>query len=193
MAGHRKQVRHFHEPGHFHEFTFSTYQRRPLLTDDSRLKHLSRCIDAAGTEVRINLLAFVFMPEHVHLLTFPLDPNPDLGLYLARIKQPFSKEIKRRLVESHSPLVAQLIVRERPGKTCFRFWQEGPGYDRNLNEPATIRSSLDYIHNNPVKRKLCGRAIEWNWSSARYYLGEPPKQQMPELPFIHGLPAGTLD
>lgn len=133
------------------------------------------------------------MPEHVHLLTFPLDPDPNLGLYLARIKQPFSKQIKQLLIAHHSSLVRRLTVRERPGKYCFRFWQEGPGYDRNLNEPTAIHSSLDYIHNNPVKRNLCGRAIEWKWSSARYYLSEPPRQQFPELPFVHGLPAGTLD
>jgi len=193
MTGHRKRIRHFHEPGHFHEFTFSTYQRRPLLTNDVWREKLSRCLDAAGEDVRINLVAFAFMPEHVHLLTFPLETEPDLGLYLARIKQPFSKQIKELLIVNDSPLVSQLTVQERPGKRCFRFWQEGPGYDRNLIEPATIRSSLDYIHSNPVERSLCRRAIDWKWSSARYYLAEPPKQQFPELPFVHGLPAGTFD
>lgn len=193
MSVHRKRIRHFHELGHFHEFTFSTYQRRPLLTSDTWREKLSRCVDSAGEEVRINLVAFVFMPEHVHLLTFPLDPDPDLGLYLARIKQPFSKQIKQLLVAQDSTLVEELTVQERPGKRCFRFWQEGPGYDRNLNEVATIRSSLDYIHNNPVKHDLCQRAVDWKWSSARYYLAEPPKQQIAELPFVHGLPVGTFD
>lgn len=31
---HRKRVRHFDEPGHVHELTFSCYQRRQLLVDD---------------------------------------------------------------------------------------------------------------------------------------------------------------
>ncbi len=31
---HRKRVRHFDEPGHVHELTFSCYERRPLLVDD---------------------------------------------------------------------------------------------------------------------------------------------------------------
>jgi putative transposase len=145
-----------------------------LLTNDEWRQKLSRCIDAAGEETRISLVAFVYMPEHVHLLSYPLDPQPNLGLYLARIKQPFSKQIREILVARRSRLLQQLTVRERPGKTCFRFWQEGPGHDRNLFTPDAIRASIDYMHNNPVERDLCRRAIDWMWSSARYYLGEPP-------------------
>jgi hypothetical protein len=51
---------------------------------------------------------------------------------------------------------------------------------------------LEYIHNNPVSRGLCRRAVDWKWSSARYYLDVPPRQQRPKLPVIHGLPEGTI-
>ncbi|MDA0590521.1 MAG: hypothetical protein O2820_21470 [Planctomycetota bacterium] len=56
--------------------------------------------------------------------------------------------------------------------SCFRFWQEGPGFDRNLFGPEAITASMDYIHLNPVKRGLCEKATDWKWSSARFYLGE---------------------
>ena len=136
----------------------------------------------------MQLVGFVFMPEHVHLLVFPLDKEPNIGRYLARIKQPFSKRIKQTLVDSGSPLLDELTVLERPGKSCFRFWQEGPGYDRNIFSTEAVNASIDYIHCNPVERRLCGRAIDWKWSSARYYLGDPPMQQDPDLPTIQGLP-----
>ena len=190
---HRKLVRHFHEPGHFHELTFSCYRRQPLLTNDGWRRHLSRSIDQANQEESVPLVAFVFMPEHVHLLVYPTQPKPDIGRYLARVKQPFSKQIKGLLEEANSPLLKNLTVRERPGKFCFRFWQEGPGFDRNLFTADAIKASLDYVHHNPVTRGLCQRAIDWKWSSARYYLLEPPKQQDPDLPFIHGLPPGAFD
>jgi hypothetical protein len=48
-----------------------------------------------------------------------------------------------------------LALPERPGKTCFRFWQEGPGHDRNIFAPEAIRASIDYMHKNPVERELC--------------------------------------
>jgi putative transposase len=189
---HRKTVRHFHEAGHLHELTFSCYRRMPLLTNDLWREELARCIDTSGREAGIELVGFVFMPEHVHLLVYPTTPNPSISRYLARIKQPFSKRIKEILTERGSRLLLRLTIRERPGKECFRFWQEGPGFDRNLFSPDVISSSLEYLHNNPVSRELCRRAVDWKWSSARYYHNVPPRQQYPNLPMIHGLPEGAI-
>ena len=190
---HRKTIQHVHEPGHLHEFTFSCYRRKQLLTNDSLLEILSRTLDAAGAAEGFQLLAFVFMPEHIHLLTLPTTAEPNFGRYLGLIKQPFSKQIKEVLLSQRSSLIEQLTVRERPGKTCFRFWQEGPGYDRNLTSRAAILASPDYIPKNPVQRGLCVKAIDWKWSSARYHLLEPPCQQFPELPRLHPFPSGVFD
>jgi putative transposase len=190
---HRKLVKHYHEPGDLHELTFSCYHRLPLLTNDNWREKLSRCIDDAGRQTNIGLAAFVFMPEHLHLLIAPSVPEPAISDYLALIKQPFSKWVKERLLETKSSLMDRLTVQERPGKTCFRFWQEGPGYDRNLNSPNSIEAAIDYIHQNPVRRGLVKRAVDWRWSSARWYLLDPPRQQFPALPFVRGVPIGAFD
>ena len=190
---HRKRIKHFHESGDFHELTCSCYRRQPLLSNDDWRRRLSRRIQSACEEMSFGLVAFVFMPEHIHLLVYPTQPNPELGRFLARLKQPFSKEIKQILVENKSRLLKRLTVRERPGKYCFRYWQEGPGFDRNIFSPEALQASIDYIHNNPVKRGLCVRATDWKWSSARYYVLEPPKQQFPDLPFVDSIPLGAFD
>ena len=189
---HRKKVRHIHEPGHLHELTFSCYRRLPLLTNDPWRERLARSLNEANQEAGIELVGFVFMPEHLHLLVSLTDPSQSIGRYLARIKQPFSKQIKAILVQHQSPLLRRLTVRERPGKTCFRFWQEGSGYDRNLFSTAAIEASLAYIHENPIRRGLCQHVLDWRWSSARFYRDHPPSQQQATLPFIHGLPEGAL-
>ena len=188
----RKRIKHFHEPGHLHEFTFSCYRRLKLLTNDDWRKRLSRAIDNANQKCHWELVAFVYMPEHVHLLVNPLDPNPDFGQYLQALKQPFSQQIHGTLKACESKLLERLVIRDRPDHECFRFWQEGAGYDRNLFSPKALLAAIDYIHENPVRRGLCQRAIDWKWSSARWYLLDPPRQQDPDLPFIHGLPAGTI-
>jgi putative transposase len=190
---HRKLVKHYHEPGDLHALTFSCYKRQPLLTNDAWRQQLARCVESAGEELEMRLAAFVFMPEHVHLLVVPMSSEPAFDEYLARVKQPFSKWVRQQLTDVKSPLLNRLTVEERPGKTCFRFWQEGPGYDRNLATPAVIEAAVQYIHMNPVRRGLVERAVDWKWSSARWYLLDPARQQLPGLPFIHGLPAGTLD
>lgn len=63
----------------------------------------------------------------------------------------------------------------------------------NIFSRDVILHAIDYIHENPIRRELCQKVVDWKWSSARYYLNEPAKQQEPDLPFIHGLPTGALD
>ncbi len=177
----RKTIRHYEGNGHLHELTFSCYKRKPLLTNDVWRGILARSLDLACVEEGFDLIAFVFMPEHVHLLVAPQSREAKVSRLLARTKQPTSKQIKALLVQNGSSLFEQLTVRERPGKFCFRFWQEGPGYDRNLFTAKAITASLDYIHENPVKRGLCRRAVDWKWSSARFYMGGTVDNDLPKL------------
>ena len=183
MPTHRKLVKHFHEPGDLHEFTFSCYRRRPLLTNDRWRRYLTENIDIANEQFHFKLFAFVFMPEHAHLLVLPTDDDPALDRYLAAIKRPTSAAVKQDLVAATSPLVESLTIQERPGKTAFRFWQEGPGYDRNLRTEKTILRAIDYIHANPVRRGLCERTSDWRWSSASWYAsnGESVEADLPQL------------
>ena len=36
-------------------------------------------------------------------------------------------------------------IASRPGRSVFRFWQEGPGYDRNLNTAKAVLAAIDAI------------------------------------------------
>ena len=71
MNGHRKTVRRFHEPGDCHELTFSCFRRMPLLTNDDWRGMLAESLDRAMVGQSCRLIAYVFMPEHVHLLVQP--------------------------------------------------------------------------------------------------------------------------
>jgi hypothetical protein len=75
---HRKTIKHYHEPGDFHELTFSCYRRMPLLTNDAWRGHFARGLDEALAAEKFHLLAFVLMPEHVHLLVWPTCPDATL-------------------------------------------------------------------------------------------------------------------
>jgi putative transposase len=116
----------------------------------------------------------------------------ELSRLLADIKRPFSGRIKELLAKNSDPLLSELTVLERPGKRVFRFWQEGPGYDRNLSSQKTVLSAIKYIHLNPVRRGLVARAADWKWSSARLYVSDGNDRD-PDLPSIHPPPAELFD
>jgi REP element-mobilizing transposase RayT len=52
-----------------------------------------------------------------------------------------------------------------------RVWQRR-FYDMNIWSEKKINEKLDYVHNNPVERKLAGSPGDWPWSSWRYYFQE---------------------
>ena len=133
---HCKTLRRFEQLRHLHELTFSCYRRKPLLTNAAWRAVLARSLQAACNTERFALAAFVCMPEHVHLLVCPLSAEAKVSRLLARTKQPVSKQIRQILEIQQSPRPNELTVVERPGKSCFRFWQEGAGFDRNVFSSA---------------------------------------------------------
>jgi len=185
---HRKTVRRAHEPGDCHELTFSCYHRMPLLTNEVWRRLLAESIDRAMQGHGFDLVAFVFMPEHVHLMAIPTRSEVRIDLLLKAIKRPFSTRIQQGLVAARSPLLERLTIRERPGIERFRSWQEGGGYDRNSCTEAAVLAAIESIHLNPVRRGLCDQAIQWKWSSAGHHYKDDGFTD-PDLPRISGLPA----
>jgi putative transposase len=187
MPAHRKRLKHYDQSGHAHELTFSCYNRLPLLENEAWCAYLAESIAAACHQQRFCLAAFVFMPEHVHLLVFPNAKVSKISAFLAAVKRPCSVRAKQDLIVTRSDLLQTLTVRERPGKISFRFWQEGSGYDRNLFSEAAVLAAIDYLHANPVRRGLCKSATGWTWSSAWFY-SSGLSQVQAGLPTITRLP-----
>ena len=52
-------------------------------------------------------------------------------------------------------------------KDCA-IWQAS-FYDFNIESPDILNEKLEYMHNNPVEAKLSEYAVDWHWSSARFY------------------------
>ncbi|MBY0589620.1 hypothetical protein K2X85_20805 [bacterium] len=87
-------------------------------------------------------------------------PGKCAVLGLVTVKRATSGSLRERLTRDDPQLLEGLLIQERPGKVCFRFWQEGAGYDRNHWTADAIQASIDYIHGNPVKRGRCQSIID---------------------------------
>ena len=115
--------------------------------------------------------AYVIMPEHVHLICWPEEKIYDISQFLKSVKQSVSRKAKRFL-ELNSPDALESMIVKRGCRVTFRFWRTGPGYDRNIVVDETLMRKVDYIHNNPVRRGLVKKPVEWRWSSASWYVGQ---------------------
>src|SRR5689334_1023452 len=94
-----------------------------------------------------------------------------MSAVLKAIKEPVGRRAMAYLGQ-HRPDWLPRLTRERGGRRERLFWQSGGGFDRNITEPRTLRSMIDYIHQNPVRRGLVERAADWAWSSAGWYEGD---------------------
>jgi putative transposase len=157
----RKLIHHYDGEGHARELTFSCFQRQPLFSHPTAFDWFFRALTKARNKHPIHVWACVVMPEHVHLLVWPTDHKFPISDLLESLKSSVSKRARNYYLK-HG-LASQTEE--------FHFWQAGPGYDRNLDNPESIWAGIDYFHANPVRRGLCDRPIDWPWSSAGLFAG----------------------
>jgi putative transposase len=108
---------------------------------------------------RCRLLAWVIMPNHVHILvevwTTPLS----------------------KLVQSWKKLATNLVNEHL--KRRGQFWQEDY-FDRFIRDQDHFQKAVHYIEKNPLKARLVKEPKDWQWSSAKWQpegLGLQPVQK----------------
>jgi REP element-mobilizing transposase RayT len=129
----------------------------PLWLTDSRIADLVALAILVGERERhfYELYGWAVMPNHVHLLIFPLVQVPVLMRWL-----------KGSTVRHANQAL---------GRTGERFWQD-KSFDHYLRGSNEIGKYVEYIEGNPVSAGLVSRAQDWRWSSAGWqnWQAKPP-------------------
>lgn len=173
-----------------HELTFSCYRGYPFLGRDRVREWFVGTLERTRHSWPVDLWAWVIMPEHVHLLVAPRERGVAIGHFQGQIKEQVARTAINWMEDNSPEWIPHISIKEGK-RTRRRFWQPGGGYDRNVDDVATALQMIEYIHLNPVRRGLVTRAIDWEWSSARWYAGSAPVRLKMDrtIPSIH-LPGG---
>ncbi|MCA9076746.1 MAG: transposase [Planctomycetaceae bacterium] len=179
-----KRCQRFNDQGHAHALTFSCFRQQQFLVKERSCQWLIEAISEAREKHEFHLWAYVIMPEHVHLLIWPTVPDYSISRILTSIKLPVTRRALAYVRQSALDFLPKMHDLQPNGKEAYRFWQRGGGYDRNITEPTTVWSEIEYFHANPVRRKLCERPEDWKYSSAATYAGQngPITIDMQSLP-----------
>jgi putative transposase len=145
---------------------------------ENDLHFLTTSIPQGGTarRFRFRLLGYVLMPEHFHLLVWPSD-GADPSQIMQRLKGRTARSILKTLrPERRHAWCARILRRFSLPPTVHdeagcRVWQRR-FYDMNIWTEKKQLEKLDYMHNNPVVRKLVDQPGDWPWSSWRFYFLE---------------------
>jgi putative transposase len=161
----RNPLRRYYGSGDLHFITFSCYRRHPLLGTRRARNRFVRILDEVRARHGFRLIGYVVMPEHVHLLVSePRKITPSKVLQV--LKQKVSRALRGR---GRKKVPGQLSLAFAAAATEERaFWQRR-FYDFNVWSSKKVREKLEYMHANPVKRKLVMHPKDWPWSSWSYY------------------------
>ena len=154
MSFYRRCLPHWHPPASRFFITFRLHGSRPhcpggplWLQDPLVAVIVSTEIQASLRRGEIaELLAWVVMPNHVHLL---LKPEGDLTPVLRRIKGASARKSNLHL-----------------GRTG-RFWLE-ESFDHWVRDDRECQRLSNYIEQNPVSAGLAAAPGQWPWSSASW-------------------------
>jgi putative transposase len=153
-----------------HFVTFSCYRRQPLLGSARARNTFVRVLGELRAKYGFLLVGYVVMPEHVHLLiSEPRAGTPSTVMQV--LKQRVSRELRRKKRSTH-PGQLSLPFADRVA-ALPHFWQRR-FYDFNVWSWGKRKEKLEYMHRNPVTRKLVTHPKSWPWSSWSFYeKGEP--------------------
>jgi REP element-mobilizing transposase RayT len=157
-----------------HEEWERTLDLRPTVKWLARadLAHLVVEAILHGNGSQYQLLAYVVMPSHMHIVFQPADPENNSSITSERASHQRVRTPRQRIMHS---------IRSFSGRACNRllgrtgtFWQH-ECYDRWLRDDEDIDGAVEYVIQNPVAAGLCHRAEDWPFSSARMLHEEPDK------------------
>jgi putative transposase len=161
----RNPLRRHYGRGDLHFVTFSCYRRRPFLGTRRARDRFVRILDEVRSRHAFQLIGYVVMPEHVHLLlSEPKKSTPSKVLQV--LKQKVSRALRgkgKKCVPGQLTLAFPRIATD-----AAAFWQRR-FYDFNVWSGKKLKEKLEYMHANPVKRKLVLHPKDWPWSSWSHY------------------------
>jgi putative transposase len=148
-----------------HHITQRGNRRQPVFFSDEDYGVYRDLVAAACAANRVSCIAWCLMPNHVHLILQPKDPD-GLRAALADAHRRYS----RRINFAH-------------GWTGYLWQGRFASYPM---EPAHLMAAVRYVELNPVRAGLAERAEEWPWSSARAHVAGR-KDGLTDLTALAGL------
>ena len=143
-----------YEGSYAYHVILTTQDRMPIFAD---LAFGERCVShlkGVSEKTLFRLLAYSFMPDHVHMLVFGSGDSSNLLTFVQRIKQVTSYEFKQA--------------------TGHRLWQQS-FYDRTLRVEEELGEVARYILGNPVRAGLAGSDAEYPLSGGEYFEADEAK------------------
>jgi REP element-mobilizing transposase RayT len=155
--------------------TFTCFNWIPLFEITSSYDLIYNWLKLIGEKYQIKTLAFVIMPNHVHLLLYLSDETVNLNTIIGNAKRFMAYELIKRLQQQGqhhllNTLSLACSEKEKAKGQLHKVFE--PSFDaKPVFTDAFLYQKLDYIHHNPVSGKwnLADDFTAYPHSSAAFY------------------------
>lgn len=151
-------------------FTAVAHKRLPIFRTDKLKQVVCDAFDEVRRRHKILILAYVIMPDHVHLLVYGDRRMEDVLRLLNGVS---ARRVIQYLKDNgfdNSLFKLRGETRERNHK--HSVWQHHSDSLEIFCE-GTFRQKVEYINMNPVRAGLVDDPMEYEFSSARLWAGRP--------------------
>lgn len=140
----------------------------PLIELTNSYQILEQSLVFVCHKYKVDILAYVLMPNHLHLIIYFKEEN-SLSEFMRDFKKYTSVEIIKRIKEQNQQHLLRKLKSNQEGRK-YQIWQNRFD-DLFLESKWLLEQKLDYIHSNPLQAKweLVTDATDYNYSSASYY------------------------
>ncbi|MEN8248324.1 MAG: transposase [Bacteroidota bacterium] len=146
--------------------TTTCYGFKHLFLDERYYNVLKESLLFLNEKCKAELLAYVFMPNHIHLVINFIEEN-HLSAYMRDFKKYTAYRIRKLFELDGQKGLLKAIEFER-GKQKYKVWQDRFD-DVVIETEDVLTTKIEYIHFNPVKAKLVTNPENYEYSSAGYY------------------------
>jgi putative transposase len=137
------------QTGNLHFVTISCHRHAHVLKSPEACNLLQKILEETRQKYRFQLLGYVFMSNHIHLLL----TEPEIGKLSTAIQ----------------------VLKQRFSRTRSEEFVWEPRYhDFNVFSHDKQVEKLRYMHRNPVNAGVVERAEDYRWSSYRAYAFKEP-------------------
>ncbi len=140
-------IRRYYIPNSIVFVTQVVARRAPIFGNEQHLLLLRSVLHNVKELHPFVMLAYVFLPDHFHLLFRPTDAD-NFSQIMHSLKFNFTRDYKESIGVTGS----------------MRFWQKG-FWDHIIRDENDLWNHLCYIHYNPVHHGLVSRPEDWPDSS----------------------------
>jgi len=140
-------IRRYYYPGQIVFITQVVKDRKPVFNNPEMVKLLRETLVNVKTLHPFEMLAYVFLPDHFHILIRPVAES-NFSQIMHSVKFNFSNVYKQRTNHIGS----------------LSFWQKR-FWDHVIRDEFDLENHIQYIHYNPVKHGYIGDPQSWLNSS----------------------------